>query len=293
MPNKTKIQDKSILITGGCGFIGSHLAKSLATSNSICILDNKSSGKRSHKNKNIKYFIGETININKIFKNNFKFDYIFHLGEYSRVEQSFDEISKVIDYNTKPFFEVLEFAKRNNSKFIYSGSSTKFANYINNKDTSPYAWSKISNIKFLKHFSHWFGLDYAVTYFYNAYGKGESHSGKYATVIAKFLKLKKSGKNFLPIVKPGNQKRNFTHVNDIVNGLEIVALYGKGDGYGIGSEKSYSIVDLAKLLKMNYKLIPNRKGNRLSGDLKTNKIKKLGWEEKYNLKDYIKDELNY
>ena len=107
----------------------------------------------------------------------------------------------------------------------------------------------------------WFGLNYAVTYFYNVYGEREIKDGKYATVIAKFLELKKNNAAFLPVTKPGTQKRNFTHINDIISGLIIIAKKGVGDGYGIGSSQSYSILDLAKMFKMPIQMTISKKGN--------------------------------
>lgn len=283
------LKEKKILITGGSGFVGSHLAKHLSHSNSVYVLDNYFTGRKTNHFKNIKYLRGETIDIKKIFSNQ-RFDIIFHLGEYSRVEQSFEDIDKVIKYNTIPFYEVLKFAKKYNSKLIYSGSSTRYANYFKNNDTlSPYAWSKISNINFLKNYSKWYDLNYAITYFYNVYGPNEISRGKYSTVIAKFIDLKKNNAAFLPITKPGTQKRNFTHVNDVVIGLEKVALKGNGDGFGIGSDKSYSLIELARLFNMKYKFINEKKGNRMSGSLKTSKTKKLGWSCKYDLETYLKN----
>lgn len=287
-----QIKNKNILITGGLGFVGSNLARHLANLNNVVVLDNLFTGKKINKSAGIKYIFEETSKINKIIKlNKIKFDLIFHLGEYSRVEQSYDDINKVIEFNTKPFYEIVKFVKKNNAKLIYSGSSTKFGKYSDTNDISPYAWSKISNINFLKNYDHWFNLNYAITYFYNVYGESEISMGKYATVVAKFLRLKKNKEIFVPIVSPGTQKRNFTHVNDIVSGLEIVALKGSGDGYGIGSSESFSIIQLAKLLGLKYKIIPPKKGNRMSAELKVNKTKKLGWDCKYNLKDYLKQKI--
>ena len=295
--NKKKlniIQNQNILITGGLGFVGSVLAEHLSKKNKITIIDNLFTGKLKNKsnNKNITYIISETSKINKISKiQKVKFQYIFHLGEYSRVEQSYDDIEKVVEFNTKPFFEILKFAKKNDSKFIYSGSSTRFASYTNSIDLSPYAWSKISNINLLKLFSKWYGFNYAITYFYNVYGDREIVNGKYATVIAKFIKMKKNKIDKLTITYPGTQKRNFTHVNDVISALELIALYGKGDGYGIGNNKSYSIIEIARLLKMKYEIGPKKLGNRMAGTLKTNKTKKLGWDCKFDLKDYLKNKI--
>tara|TARA_A100001015_G_scaffold320249_1_gene445939 strand:+ start:2653 stop:3522 length:870 start_codon:yes stop_codon:yes gene_type:complete len=288
-----QIKNKKILITGGLGFVGSNLAKYLVNLNYVIVLDNLFTGKKNNSDRKIIYIYEETSQINKIKKlNKIKFDFIFHLGEYSRVEQSYDDIDKVINYNTKPFYEVIKFVKKNNAKLIYSGSSTKFGKYSDSSEISPYAWSKISNINFLKNYDKWFKLNYAITYFYNVYGDSEISTGKYATVVAKFLRLKKMKKIFVPIVYPGSQKRNFTHISDVVSGLEIVALKGFGDGYGIGSNESYSIIQLAKLLGLKYKIVPAKKGNRMSADLKVSKTKSLGWKSKHKLKDYIKQKIS-
>lgn len=285
------IKNKNIIITGGLGFVGSALAMSLSKNNKVYVIDNLFTGRKKNiTNKSIKLIISKSENINRIkcLKNK-HFQYFFHLGEYSRVEQSYNDIEKVIEFNTRPFYEIIKFCKKNNTKLIYSGSSTKFANYFedNEIDISPYAWSKISNINLLKLYGKWFGIKYAVTYFYNVYGDNEISTGKYATVIGKFLKYKKQNK-ILPITKPGTQRRNFTHIDDIISGLVIVAIKGDGDGYGIGSSKSYSIIELANILKMKYKMMPQKKGNRLSGKLKTKKTKELGWSCKNNLNNYLK-----
>ena len=282
------ISNKSILITGGAGFVGSHLCEELAKyNNKIYVLDNYFTGSRANHIKKIKYKNGETKNIFNYFKRLKKLDYVFHLGEYSRVEQSFEDIEKVIEYNIVSFYEVIKLCMYFNSKLIYCGSSTKFARYHNNDEISPYAWSKKNNSDFLINFANLLNINYAITYFYNVYGEREIAEGKYSTVIAKFIRLKKSKREYLSITKPGTQRRNFTHVKDVISGLLLVAKKGFGDGYGIASEKSYSITDLAKLLNMKYKLQKEKKGNRLSGRVNIEKTKKLGWSAKLNLKDYI------
>ena len=284
------INQKNILITGGAGCVGSHLAKRLHDDgNKIYVLDNYFTGRKSNHHPGIFYKKGETMNIFKLYQN-ISLDYIFHLGEYSRVEQSYDDLEIVLKYNNFPFYEVLKLAKHHRAKLIYSGSSTKFSHALE-KYESPYSFTKRINTEFLIRYARWYQLEYAITYFYNVYGDQEISQGKYATVIAKFLKMKKENASYLPITKPGTQKRRFTHVEDIVNGLILVGKKGKGDNYGIGSDKSYSIIELAKILKMTFKLSPKKLGNRLNADLKTTKTKKLGWEPQYNLKDYIQQNL--
>lgn len=284
------IKKKNILVTGGAGFVGSHLCKRLVVHNNVYVLDNYFTGSEKNHHKKVKYIKGENKNIFKIFKKK-HLDYIFHLGEYSRVEQSFEDIDKVIEYNSNSIYEVIKLAYHLKAKLIYSGSSTKFAPKTSNYLLSPYAWSKLTNTSLINSFSKWKSLNYAITYFYNVYGSNEISNGKYATVIGKFLRMVKEGNKFLPVSKPGHQKRNFTHIDDIVDGLILVAAKGQGDGYGIGSQKAYSINQIVKFLNKKPKYYSSPRGNRMSASLKTNKIRKLGWVAKVNLYDYINREL--
>ncbi len=284
------MKNKNILITGGAGFVGSALAEKLYKNNNIYVLDNHFTGSKKNHIKGAKYYLNETKDVLKIFKNT-DLDYIFHLGEYSRVEQSFQDFDKIIKYNIQPIHEIIKLSVQKNAKLIYSGSSTKFAKKNKNYIESPYAWSKISNTNLLNSYYRWYGLNYAITYFYNVYGKNEICSGKYATVIGKFLKLSKSGEKYLPVSRPGTQKRNFTHIDDVIDGLILVAKKGFGDGYGIGSPKSYSVLDIVKFLNKKPKFYKSPRGNRLSASVKSNKTKKLGWKPSKSLITYIKDKI--
>ncbi len=283
------INNKNILITGGAGFVGSHLAKRLFDyGNKVYVLDNYFTGKNSNHHKGIIYKKAQTKNIFKFYRD-ISLDYIYHLGEYSRVEQSYEDIDLVIEYNINSFYEVLRLAKHHNAKLIYSGSSTKFSKDVDAVE-SPYSFSKRINTQLLVKYAQWFKLKYAITYFYNVYGSNEIAAGKYATVIAKFLKLKKDKAKILTVTKPGDQRRRFTHIEDVVNGLLIVGKKGNGDDYGIGSDKNYTIFEIVDILNMKYKLTPSKKGNRLDASLKTSKTKKLGWKPKHNLKTYLINE---
>ena len=129
-------------------------------------------------------------------------------------------------------------------------------------------------------------MPYAITYFYNVYGGREIKEGKYATLIALFKdKIEKGEK--LTVVSPGTQKRNFTHIDDIIDALVLIGEHGEGDGYGIGSDKSYSILEVAKMFNSEIELLPERKGNRMSGDVITDKTKELGWSPLHSLEKYI------
>jgi len=273
------------LITGGAGFIGSNLAKELVRlKHKVTCIDNYSTGSRLNHIDGVDYFDLDTRHISSLRIN--RPDVIFHLGEYSRVEQSFSDFEKVWDYNVHGTKEVLKYARAHRSKLIYAGSSTKFGD--NGSNSSPYAWSKANNTEFVKNYSDWYGLNYAITYFYNAYGPNEIQTGPYATLIAKFKELHRLTKEF-QITSPGTQLRNFTHVSDIVSGLVLVGEFGDGDGYGIGHPDSYSIIQVAEMFKHPYVLTPEKIGNRMSASVVTDKIRELGWSPKVNLPDYISE----
>jgi len=276
-----------VLVTGGAGFIGSNLCERLIKKNGVSVwsLDNYSTGSKKNHIKGVNYLTGSTTEISTIV--NLSPDLVFHLGEYSRVEQSFKDFDEVINSNVNGTMEVLKFCKKVGAKLIYSGSSTKFA--INDgSNQSPYAWSKANNTQLIKNYSNWYGLEYAIVYFYNVYGKREISTGNYATLIAKFNELMKQGNN-LTVVSPGTQKRNFTHIDDIIDGIILVSEFGAGDGYGIGSEKKYSILEIAKMFGGKIEYLPERPGNRMDGILMTEKLTALGWKSTRLIEDYIND----
>jgi len=274
------------LVTGGAGFIGSHLCERLAKdgNNEVFSLDNYFTGSRKNHISGVTYIDDTTQNI--LTYALIKPDYVFHLGEYSRVEQSFDDFDLVWKFNKLGTHQVLNFVKKTKAKLIYAGSSTKYAEQYDGYIQSPYAWSKASNTEYVKKFAEWNGIDYAITYFYNVYGKREIAEGKYATLIAKFAEISRRSEP-LPVVSPGTQLRNFTHVDDIIDGLILVAEKGYGDEYGIGNETSYSILDVAKLFKRDIMFLEPRQGNRMSAKVVTDKTKALGWSAKHNLEDWI------
>ena len=284
---KPILTNKKILITGGAGFIGSHLCEKLIDKNEVTSLDNYLTGSPFNHVDGVAYLEGDVKNILSIF-NDRKFDIVFHFGEYSRVEQSLSEPHLTFLNSFASFHNVLEFCRVNNSKLVYSGSSTKFSNVDDPGSLSPYTFAKKRNTELLIQYGKWYSLNYAITYFYNAYGPREISSTKYATVVAKFLKLKSEGREFAPVTYPGTQLRNFTHVFDIVSGLLLVAAQGSGDGYGIGADQAMSILDLCKEIGLKPKLKEKHSANRLDAKLNTDQIKGLGWRQEYNLTDYIR-----
>ena len=286
---------KKVLVTGGAGFVGSHLCERLQQKGyDVYSLDNYFTGSEQNHRDGVTYIKGETKDIKKLV--DFTPDMIYHLGEYSRVEQSFDDIELVYRLNKIGTFEVLEFARKAECKILYAGSSTKFGDGGVGRDASPYAWTKATNTELVKNYQRWFNVPHAITYFYNVYGPREIATGRYATLIALFTEKMKKGEP-LTVVSPGTQKRNFTYIDDIIDALVKVGEEGYGDEFGIGSDEAYSILEVAEMfLGMSKEqaieegrlvMLPERKGNRMTADVMTEKTKALGWEPKMRLPEYI------
>jgi UDP-glucose 4-epimerase len=274
-----------ILVTGGAGFIGSHLCERLVQDGfEVFSLDNYSTGTEENHVNNVTYIKGETKNIHNLVC--FDPDIIYHLGEYSRVEQSFDDIEKVWSSNKDGIFAVLQFCRKTKAKIIYAGSSTKFGDGGLGRSQSPYAWTKATNTELVKNYSDWFGISYAIVYFYNVYGGREISKGKYATLIAIFKRQYKNNEP-LTVVSPGTQKRNFTHIDDIISGLTLVGENGYGDNFGIGHSRSYSILEIALAFNCEIKTLDKRQGNRMDAEIVCTKTKELGWHETISIMDYI------
>jgi UDP-glucose 4-epimerase len=282
------MKQKRILVTGGAGFVGSHLCERLSQNPNYDVysLDNYFTGSEANHVPNVTYIKGDTANIHELVT--FNPDMVYHLGEYSRVEQSFDDIEKVWRYNKDGIFAVLEFVRKAGCKILYAGSSTKFGDGGLGRSASPYAWTKATNTELVMNYGAWFNVPYAITYFYNVYGPREIQTGKYATLIALFKEKMKNGET-LSVVTPGTQKRNFTHIDDIIDGLVLVGENGYGDEFGIGSPEAYSILEIAQMFDGKIEMLPERKGNRMTADVISAKTEALGWSPKRTIKDYIEE----
>jgi len=281
-----------IVVTGGAGFIGSNLIKYLIkkTKFKIISIDNYSTGtKNNHvKHKNIKYIKDKNINISKLLKNYKKrIKVIFHFGEFSRIYQSFLKPRECLESNINNSFAVINFAKDNKIKIIYSATSSALGNNGKDENLSPYAWAKTKNIELIKNYSKWFGLKYELLFFYNVYGPGQILSGPMSAVIGIFeTQFKK--KIPLTIVKPGSQKRDFTHIDDIIRGCYLAFIKGRQDEYMLCSKKQYTILQIAKMFKTKIKFLPKRKGDRSSSSVpNNNSLNHLRYIPKIHIKDYI------
>jgi UDP-glucose 4-epimerase len=288
---------KKIIVTGGAGFVGSNLIKLLLskTNYKILSIDNYSSGsKKNHfRDKKIKYLFGETKDIKKLIKKPEDIHTIFHFGEFSRIYQSFLKMSKCIDSNSVGTNSVFNFCLENNIKLIYSATSATLGNNGNDKNLSPYAFTKAKNLEFLENLKKWFKFKYEVIYFYNVYGPGQITKGKMATVIGIFEEAYRKKKP-LPVVLPGNQTRRFTHIDDTVNICYLAWKNNLSRHYSISNKKSYSILEVAKMFNSKIKFLKKRPGERYASALAdinlSNKVYK--YFGKIKLDNYINKILN-
>ena len=284
-----------ILVTGGAGFIGSNLIESLLQFKKFKIisLDNYSSGsKKNHiKSSRVKYLKGDTINSEGILKKYSKnIHSIFHFGEFSRIYQSFKNFDLCMKSNIVGSTELFNFALKNKIKIIYSATSASLGNKGKDMNLSPYAFTKAKNLELLENFKKWFNFKYEIIYFYNVYGPKQICKGDMATVVGIFEDCFINKKD-LPIVRPGSQTRNFTHVFDTVNACIFAWIKNKNRHYAVVAKKSYSIKKVAYMFGRKILYISKRKGERYSSSLTkmnlNNRIIKI--KAKIRFKDYLKN----
>jgi len=278
---------KNVLITGGVGFIGSNLVKALAGPEyNVDTIDWKISSRQNH-------YWGSVQNFLKSWEK--PYDIIFHLAADARIQPSFDNPAEVIENNVNATLAVAEYARKHNSKVVFATTSSSQGGEF----ASPYTMSKVMSEKILQGYSEIYGLDISIARFFNVYGPGEPENGEYATVVAKFLKLRREGLP-LTIVGDGKQTREFTHVQDICEGLiKLSSMPCSTKIFDLASGKGYSInrivhtiCGLAAKEGKDYVYVPLRK--REAQKIVSNWINtyhKIGWRAKYSLTDYINQQL--
>jgi UDP-glucose 4-epimerase len=277
----------NILITGGAGFIGSNLAKYLAKSNKIFIVDDYSSGQNKIQSENIKYIKG---NISKINLDSFeeKFDFIYHFAAISRIGVSFENINKTFDVNLMGTINVLEYCKKHKAKLIFSSTSCCAFNNINHNLANPYALSKKFGEDICKFYYKNFKLNISIARFFNIYGNEEKNINKFSTLISIFDYNKKNNLPFV-IFGDGSKRRDFLHINDLVKGLSKLKKLSGFNCLNFGSGENFSVLEIAKLfdpIKIVFK--KDRKGELQAtlSDISLTKLK-LNWTPKISLIDYI------
>ena len=280
------MENKNILVTGGAGAVGSNLIKRLILNGAnVTSWDNYSAGKKDNHFPYCNYVRIDTNEAAEAFDP--KFDLVFHLGEYSKVVPSFEEVVTAFDYNIKGSFELLEQCRKYNVPIVYAGSSTKLS--YPGELHSPYAFFKSTIAKLVQGYGDWYGLNYNICYFYNVYGpKTETWGNEWQSVINIF-KDQREAEIPLTITGDGTQRRDFTYVEDIVDGLILAGDNIRNDEFQLGSGVDYSILEIAAAFDHPFEFIPPRPGDRPKGLADVSHAKKvLGYEPTKNVIDYIK-----
>ena len=278
---------KKIVVTGGVGFIGSNLIKELMLQNhDIVSLDNYSTGNNKNEIQGVNYINDDIENIEKLEGN---FDLCFHLASQSRVQPSFKDPEESFRVNVLGTLKVNEWAKKNDIKVIYAGSSSMH----HDPSDSPYAMNKFLGEQVCKLYKKSFNVNVEIARFYNVYGPGESVDEKFGNVIGIWRSKILNGEP-LPIVGDGNQKRDFVHVFDIVDGLIKIGFskLHHDDAWELGTGINYSVNELFNYFKDKFNVtstfIPDQPGNyRQTLRENDDSLKLLGWKPKDRLKDHI------
>lgn len=284
------MDQKLILVTGGAGFIGSHLCERLVKEgHQVISLDNYFTGSRDNHVSGVEYREGHTKDIAKHVPESP--DLIFHLGEYSRVAKSMGEPELVLDMNVAGTSGVLEYWRARKCKLVYAGSSTKFADPradgVEGAHLSPYTFAKAAMSELVRDYGRWYDLPYDIAYFYNVYGPREL-AGAYGTVIEIFRQAYLAGEP-LKVNGPGTQERVYTHVEDIVSALLLIADAPSGGEFGIGAKEKYATRALAELFDTEIVMMPPRSTSRPSTPLDTAPLEALGWQQLHTLEEYIEE----
>jgi UDP-glucose 4-epimerase len=278
--------NKNILVTGGAGFVGSHLVEYLVgEGHTVTSLDNYSSGYETNHIQGATYLKGSTSAIHKLLKGFPRFDVVYHLGEYSRIAPSFRDIDEVWDANMIGTYKVLKYCVDTNvGKFVYAGSSTRFAS--EGIDHSPYSFSKAVVADLVKSFYKWYSLPYAICYFYNVFGDRAGNNG-YQSVIDIFANQYSKGEP-LTVCGTGYQRRTFTYVKDIVRGLALASEYEHNEEFQLNDVKEYTILEIVKMFGGEVKMIPARPGDRSCSITTDNKSRELlNWETTMSVDTWI------
>ncbi len=282
---------KLALVTGGAGFIGSHLCERLVKEGyRVISLDNYFTGSEENHVPGVEYRADHTKKIDELVPE--RPDVIYHLGEYARVAKSLEEPALVWDLNMDGTFAVLEYWRKTKCKLIYSGSSTKSVgpreDGVPGRDLAMYTWAKAAMCDLVNNYARWYELSYVIVYFYNVYGPRERSVADHGTLIETFRQKYLKGEP-LTVRSPGTQRRAFTHVEDTVNGIMFASEQGEGDGYGISSTDDLSLLEVAELFGGEVVMLPQTQSTRERSVIDSTKITALGWKQAKTLKEYVEE----
>ena len=281
-----------ILVTGGLGFVGSHLVDALADSGyDVTVIDNlcSESSSKLYMREDVNYWIDDVRNLNTYKYEGESFDLIYHLAALARIQPSFKDPLTYLSIDIMGTSNVLEFARRCDARVVYAGSSSAYGGPMLN----PYAFAKFTGEQTCELYNKVYGMSTVIARFFNVYGDRQPTSGAYATVVGVFEKQSEAGFS-LTVTGDGEQRRDFTHVSDIVRGFEKL---GRGtwnaEVFQLGTGKNHSINDLANMFEGNIKYIDKRPGEAWTtlADI-SDMTEATGWTPSVSLEEYVKQKLS-
>ena len=275
---------KKVLVTGGCGFVGHALTLELIKRGyEVDVIDNLSIGKEAKIPEGCTFLGGDIRGMDN--QDDKPYTYIFHLAALSRIQPSFQNPTLTFSVNVNGTKQVVEYAFQNKCKVIYSGSSSRH----HNPTLSPYAMSKHMGEEWIKMYKKVYDLDAEIVRFYNVYGPGELVDSHMAAVIGLWRAAIKKGET-IKIHGDGKQKRDFTHIDDIVDGLIRIAESNEKheDAWELGTGKNYSLNEVANMFGVLSEYVDDVKGNyRETLRINDDALNRLGWQPTDKLKSYI------
>jgi UDP-glucose 4-epimerase len=296
-----------IIVTGGAGFIGSHIVdKLIGLGHEVSVIDNESSEVHEHfyYNQAATYYILDIANYEDTRPLYEGVDYVFHCAAESRIQPAIENPLLAVRTNTLGTATVLQCAREAKVKRVMYSSTSSGYGLINEPPLSedmpddclnPYSVSKVSGEKLCKMYTDLFGLDTVIFRYFNVYGAREPLKGPYAPVVGLFLRQKGFGQP-LTIVGDGTQRRDFTHVDDVVQANILAMQYNStgafGKVYNVGTGTNHSVLELARMISDNVKFIPPRIGEAYITLANNNKLRDtFGWEPTKRIEDYVKENL--
>ena len=280
------------LVTGGAGFVGTNLIKRLLKDGyEVVSVDNYSIGKKENEQDGCKYYeidLSDKVSIDSLESIRTvsqipKFDVIFHLAAKARIVPSIENPLKSLNNNINSTINILEYARKNNTSVVYAGSSSAHGDIYAN----PYTFTKWNGEELCKLYSNVYDLPIAICRFYNVYGDGQLSEGAYCTVLGIFERQWRAGEK-CTVVSPGSQTRDFTHINDVVNGLIKIAKRDDDYEWHLRSGINVDIVTVAEMFG-EWELIPMRRGERFtSEEFPSDTEERLGWKPTHKLEEWIK-----
>lgn len=279
----------NILVTGGAGFVGTNLIKHLLKEgHQVVSIDNYSTGYKTNHIDGAQYVEFDIRNI-KDYSAWGKFDMVYHLAALARIQPSFKNPIEVFEVNSNGTLLIAKYCVDNNIPLVYAGSSSHHSGKFKN----PYTFSKDIGEEIIQLFQQHYGLKASITRFYNVYGPHHLKEGAYCTAIGKW-ETAYENKKPLTIYGDGTKRRDFTHVEDIINALYLIfEKQAWGHIFELGRGKNYSIKEIVDMFQTDIVYEDNKPGEAqvtLCTDTLAKEI--LGWEAKLNIEDYIKNYLN-